>query len=80
MVPSSASKSRTSATWLVTRAASASSAASDLLAREGIAEMSGGGLQPGEMPLEQMEARAPLIADGLDQLEGRVGLGSETAP
>ena len=39
--------------------------------------MRGGGLQPHEMTLEQMEAEAPLPADGLDQLERRIGLGEE---
>ena len=42
-----------------------------------VAEMRGGRLQPHEMALEQMEAEAPLPADGLDQLEGRIGLGEE---
>ena len=39
--------------------------------------MRGRGLQPREMALEQMEADAPLPADRLDQLEGRIGLGEE---
>ena len=42
-----------------------------------VAEMRSGGLQPGEMALEQVEAVRPLAADGLDQLEGRIGLGEE---
>ena len=51
--------------------------AKHLAAIVGVAEMRGGKLQAHEMALEQMEAEAPLPADRLDQLEGRIGLGEE---
>src|SRR4029079_18042182 len=94
MLPSSARSSRTNATALVPRAASAKrrrhyrdaacdacglriERRHDLLTREGIAEMVGRGLQPREMPLEQMEPPGPFEAQRLDQLERRIRLGQE---